>query len=270
MSHLWFCCICYLHTGAGTKLHFEDIFICIFSTEMFHYERNLIAFCFWGFNWQYVSTGSDNGSVPIKSYPISPKKLRHAAGLWNTSLVLLYWIHPVYKHLIEFLEIRIPINPTNGWSSTLHVYNRFSVECHSGSSLEKIQYWVIMNKILHASLTSDNSHGVKSSLAAEEIMMTSWNENLFRVTGLLCGEFTGHLWIPGTKTTGAEALMFSLICTWINGWVSHCEAGDLRRHRSHYDVIVMFSRKMTLILGRLFLVSAHTTGYCNNRVIKWN
>ena len=35
------------------------------------------------------------------------------------------------------------------------------------------------------------------------------------------------------------ALMFSLICTWINGWVSNREAGDLRRQQAHYDVIVM-------------------------------
>ena len=35
------------------------------------------------------------------------------------------------------------------------------------------------------------------------------------------------------------ALMFSLISTWINVWVNNREAGDLRRHRAHYDVIVM-------------------------------
>ena len=35
------------------------------------------------------------------------------------------------------------------------------------------------------------------------------------------------------------ALMFSLICAWINGWVNNRETGDLRRHRAHYDVIVM-------------------------------
>ena len=28
------------------------------------------------------------------------------------------------------------------------------------------------------------------------------------------------------------ALMFSLICTWINGWVKNAEAGDLRRHHA--------------------------------------
>ena len=35
------------------------------------------------------------------------------------------------------------------------------------------------------------------------------------------------------------ALMFSLICAWINGWVNNRQACDLRRHRAHYDVIVM-------------------------------
>ena len=37
------------------------------------------------------------------------------------------------------------------------------------------------------------------------------------------------------------ALMFSLICVWINDWVNNREAGDLRRYRAHYDVIVMKS-----------------------------
>ena len=35
------------------------------------------------------------------------------------------------------------------------------------------------------------------------------------------------------------ALMFTLICAPINGWVNNREAGDLRRYRAHYDVIVM-------------------------------
>ena len=35
------------------------------------------------------------------------------------------------------------------------------------------------------------------------------------------------------------ALMFSLICVWINNWVNNGEAGDLRCYRAHYDVTVM-------------------------------
>ena len=36
-----------------------------------------------------------------------------------------------------------------------------------------------------------------------------------------------------------RALMFSLICVWINGWVNNRKAGDLRRYRGHYGVNVI-------------------------------
>ena len=73
-----------------------------------------------------------------------------------------------------------------------------------------------------------------------EFMMTSSNGNTFRVTGHLCGEFIGPGEFPH-KGQWRGALMFSLICTRINGWVNNGEAGDLIRHRAHYDVIVMYS-----------------------------
>ena len=40
-----------------------------------------------------------------------------------------------------------------------------------------------------------------------------------------------------------RSLMFSLICSWIDGWVNNGEAGDLRRHRANYDGIVMISNR---------------------------
>ena len=42
------------------------------------------------------------------------------------------------------------------------------------------------------------------------------------------------------------ALMFSLICAWINGYVNNGEGGDLRRHRAHYDVTIMMIWKVRL------------------------
>ena len=38
-------------------------------------------------------------------------------------------------------------------------------------------------------------------------MMTSWND-IFRVNGILRGEFTGHRWIPLTKASDAEIWCF--------------------------------------------------------------
>ena len=40
------------------------------------------------------------------------------------------------------------------------------------------------------------------------LMMTSSNGNIFCVTGPLCGEFTGHRWIPHTKASNAELWCF--------------------------------------------------------------
>ena len=50
-----------------------------------------------------------------------------------------------------------------------------------------------------------------------------------------------HRWPVNSphKVQWRGALMFSLICAWINYWVNNLEAGDLIRHCAHYDVIVI-------------------------------
>ena len=47
--------------------------------------------------------------------------------------------------------------------------------------------------------------------------------------------------------------MFSLICVWLNSWVSNPEAGDLKRYRAHYDVIVMTAGICILIVLKVLL-----------------
>ena len=47
-----------------------------------------------------------------------------------------------------------------------------------------------------------NQMGIKK--ACTKLMMTSSNGSIFCVTGHLCGEFTGHRWIPRTKASDAE------------------------------------------------------------------
>ena len=43
-----------------------------------------------------------------------------------------------------------------------------------------------------------------------------------------------------------NAVVFSLICTWQNGWANHRDAGDLGRRRAYYDVIAMLPGWLTL------------------------
>ena len=50
-----------------------------------------------------------------------------------------------------------------------------------------------------------------------------------------------HRWLLTSPHKGQwrGALRFSLICIWINDRVNNRGAGDMRRHRGHYDVTVM-------------------------------
>ena len=77
-----------------------------------------------------------------------------------------------------------------------------------------------------------------SDTTSDLYMMTSWDGEIFRVTGQLRGEVTSHQWIPLTMASDAELWCF-FICAWINAWVNNGEVGDLCRHRAHYDVTAM-------------------------------
>ena len=71
--------------------------------------------------------------------------------------------------------------------------------------------------------------------------MTSSNRNIFRISGPLCRELPGIHRSPVNSPRRGQwhgALMFPLLCVWINGWTNTRVAGDLKRHHAHYDVTV--------------------------------
>ena len=111
-----------------------------------------------------------------------------------------------------------------------HVFGDYTFKITTTSSNE----WIVLGLATHIRVMQCTDS------ALTLIMMMSSNGNLSRVTGPLCGEFTDHRWIPLTKASDAELWRFlSSVPAWINGWVNNREAGDLRRHRARYDVIVM-------------------------------
>ena len=96
--------------------------------------------------------------------------------------------------------------------------------------------------------TGSNNNGLSAtqvntisllSLVEADSMTTSSNGNIFRVTGHLCGEFTGHRWIPRTKASDAELWYVLLSAPEYTTGALNREVGGLRRHRAHYDVTVM-------------------------------
>ena len=72
-------------------------------------------------------------------------------------------------------------------------------------------------------------------------MMTSSNGNIFHVTGPLCGEFTGHRWIPHTKASDAEFDVFydMRLNKWLSkqawGWWFETPSRSLWRHCNALD-----------------------------------
>ena len=71
------------------------------------------------------------------------------------------------------------------------------------------------------------------------------------------------------------ALIPSLICAWTNSSANNGDAGDLKRHRSHYDVIVMYTyskvRKVELwcALIRFKLQTIELTAILDAVMLMW-
>ena len=76
----------------------------------------------------------------------------------------------------------------------------------------------------------------------------SSNGSVFSLLALCAGNspVTGEF--PAQRPVTQSFDVF-LICAWINAWANNHEAGDLRRHRAHYDAIVMNIETITFGVG---------------------
>ena len=89
-------------------------------------------------------------------------------------------------------------------------------------------------------LRLEKSHYVNYNIARCSIK--SWWRHQMETFSALLALCAGNSPVPVNSPHKGQwrgALMFSLICAKINDWVNNREAGDLRRHLGHCDVIVM-------------------------------
>ena len=91
------------------------------------------------------------------------------------------------------------------------------------------------------------------------IVMTSSNGNIFRVTGVCKGNPSVTGGFPH-KGQWRGAVMFSLNCAWKNGQTNNRDAGDLIRHRAHYDVTVICQNWVRSIAGSAEGISSTDIG----------
>ena len=71
---------------------------------------------------------------------------------------------------------------------------------------------------------------------------TPWWRHQMEIFSALLAICAGNSPVPVNSPHKGQwrgALMFTLICVRINGWVNNRETDDLRRNRGHYGVIVM-------------------------------
>ena len=118
------------------------------------------------------------------------------------------------------------------------------------------------------------SHFMGEHSSPSSIFMFSWwRHQMETCSGSLAFVRGIHRWLREIHRSPVNsphtdqwrgALMFSLICAWTNCWVNNQDAGDLRRHRSHYDVTVMWCRIMIQWLGQPWDLSAFNASLLSN------
>ena len=101
-------------------------------------------------------------------------------------------------------------------------------------------------------------------------LMTSSNVNMFRITGPFKGNPPVTAVHSPHKGQWHGVLMLSLICGWTNVWTNNRYAGDLRRHRAHYNINIInigdetstFNEIITDELWISLLSCRHVAGFC--------
>ena len=100
----------------------------------------------------------------------------------------------------------------------------------------------IMLNLRKISLWMNKGTDMCSMWGVSGVISGTWSRHQMETFSALLALCAGNSLVTGeflAKRPVTRTFDDFLICAWINGWVDNPEAGDLRRHRAHYDVIVM-------------------------------
>ena len=133
-------------------------------------------------------------------------------------LSLLFWLYGLSLGQIVFastkpyllrevsLEFRDSVAPVGGWLLTDELDVEEGALARPVYVTGSLAPHDARGDIRHCVLWARNGQWLKS--LEWRYMMTSSNGNIFRVTGHLCGKFTGPRWISRTKASDAELWCF--------------------------------------------------------------
>ena len=134
------------------------------------------------------------------------------------------------------------------WPMTVRGIPRWPVNSpHKGPVKRKMFPFVDVVMVWICSFVVRSLHSRSDSFTTSRGPFSWWRHQMETFSALLA-ICTGNSPVNSLhKGQWRGAVMFSLICARINGRVNNREAGDLRRHGTHYDVIVMYWYGSTLI-----------------------
>ena len=142
------------------------------------------------------------------------------------TLLLLYWAYTTQTHWL----------PAQSASWALYsTAFKWNLHCHRLISLRQRQITIVMRSPVTPYIWVNI--GLSNNLPHDDVI--KW-KHFPRNWPFVRGIHRSPVNSPH-KGQWRGALMFSLMCARINNWVNNGEAGDLRRNRVHYDVIVMLT-----------------------------
>ena len=138
---------------------------------------------------------------------------------WNMKQYFLIYVELCLPYFVITTQIYEWYNHHFGTSETfvfkLHSkwYDNTRGPAFNPLSLDRICRLCCIETLVHAVkkctvVCSAPTYYLIITNVCSQFMMTSSNGNIFRVTGPLCEEFTGHRWIPHTKVSDAELWCF--------------------------------------------------------------
>ena len=144
---------------------------------------------------------------------------------------------PVENCITQTQKYRNDLNLTKYLNTGGEMISQFSpIRCERQGRLFRLILFGRNDILSHACSSSKGGGGLRSCVLRHDDVI-KW-KHFPRYWPFV----RGIHWSPvNSPNTGQwrGALMFSLIFACINSWVKNHEAGDLRHHRAHYDVIVM-------------------------------
>ena len=102
--------------------------------------------------------------------------------------------------LLKTSDIDLNTNSCSGYIKTISSEGKLNIDRSNIAELFNKFYLDVGSSSLNKTVQPPNT--------SFQNMMTSSNGKIFRVTGPLCGEFTGPRWIPRTKASDAELWCF--------------------------------------------------------------